>query len=79
VDAPKVAEGLRRSEVDELGLSCTADAHVRRLHFFEGAGAVLSSRTLELKGAYLTQDRRDRVREAVDVVACVPLLEGGRT
>ena len=61
--------------MNKHGLSPMADAHVRRLHFFEGAGAVLSSPTRTLKADYLAQDRRDQVREADDVVACVPLVE----
>lgn len=68
-----MGSSVTRSEMNKHGLPPMADAHVRRLHYFEGAGAVLSSATRELQADYLAQDRRDHVREADDVVACVPL------
>jgi hypothetical protein len=54
--------------MDEPGLSHAEDGSIRRLHCLEEAGVVLSAALQLVQAGYLARDRRDRVREAQDVV-----------
>jgi hypothetical protein len=51
------------------GLTAEEDAHLRRLHYFEQVGAVLSPVFRELKGDYLARDRRNFVRAPTEEVS----------